>query len=262
MTNHYVRGARPDVMSRSHGAGGLVQDAGLTAHLNGVYAQMMIAMILSGLTAYVVGMELEAVIGGGATALIPEALLVQMFAPPWVYLIIFAPLALAIGFGFLARMMSVPVARGLFYVFSVAMGLSLSTVFVRYTDASIVQSFVAASAAFGATSLYGYTTKSDLSGWGRFLIMGVVGIIVVSLLNMFVFESAALETVLSVVVLLVFAALTAYDAQRLRNEYLEMRRSGYHSTVMEKSAIFGALSLYLNFVNMFMAILSLSGEQD
>ena len=148
--------------------------------------------------------------------------------------------------------MSVGAAQIAFWVFAAAMGASLSSIFLVYTGQSITQVFFVTAAAFGALSLYGYTTKKDLSGWGSFLIMGVFGIIIASLVNLFL-QSSALQFAISVIGVLVFAGLTAYDTQRIKDGYYEVMND---ATAMAKGAIMGALSLYLDFINMFIMLLA------
>ncbi len=141
------------------------------------------------------------------------------------------------------------------------MGASISFIFAVYTGMSIAQVFFATAIAFGGTSLYGYTTQKDISGWGSFLIMGVIGLIVVNIINIFI-GSAALQMATSSLGVLIFAGLTAYDTQRLKNDYLGMAQYGADAAMIGKSAIMGALSLYINFINMFMMLLSLFGNRE
>ena len=138
------------------------------------------------------------------------------------------------------------------------MGASLSSIFLVYTGQSITQVFFVTAAAFGALSLYGYTTKKDLSGWGSFLIMGVIGIIIASLVNIFL-QSSALQFAISVIGVLVFAGLTAYDTQRIKDTYYEVAGD---TTATAKAAIMGALNLYLDFINMFVMMLQLFGNRE
>jgi hypothetical protein len=137
------------------------------------------------------------------------------------------------------------------------MGLSMSTLFIVFTGVSIAQTFFATAAAYVALSLYGYTTKRDLSRFGSFLIMGLIGIIIASLVNLFV-GSSALQFAISIIGVLVFTGLTAYDTQSIKEQYAE----GYGHEANSKMAVFGALSLYLNFVNMFQLLLSLTGQRE
>jgi FtsH-binding integral membrane protein len=151
-------------------------------------------------------------------------------------------------------------AQMLFWVFSALMGISLSSIFLVYTHTSIVRVFFITAATFGALSLYGYTTKRDMSGMGSFLFMGLIGIIIASLVNLFL-ASTMLQFLVSVIGVLVFAGLTAYDTQRLKNDYIY----GYASqggAVAERASILGALSLYLNFINLFTLLLQLLGQRD
>jgi FtsH-binding integral membrane protein len=138
------------------------------------------------------------------------------------------------------------------------MGASLSSIFLRYTATSITQVFFVTAAAFGALSLYGYTTKKDLSGWGSFLIMGVFGIIIAAIVNIFL-QSSALQFAISVIGVLVFAGLTAYDTQRIKDTYYDVMGDAAAAT---KGAIMGALSLYLDFINMFVSLLQLFGSRE
>ena len=137
------------------------------------------------------------------------------------------------------------------------MGVSLSTIFIAYTDASIVRVFFITSAAFAGLSLYGYTTKRDLSGFGSFLVMGLIGIIIASIVNIFL-ESSALQFTISVIGVLVFAGLTAYDTQRIKSQYYE----GDAAETMTKKSVMGALSLYLSFINMFLMLMHLFGNRE
>jgi hypothetical protein len=158
--------------------------------------------------------------------------------------------------------MSASTAQTAFWAFGALMGLSLSTIFVVFTGISIAQTFFATAAAFGALSLWGYTTQKDLSGWGSFLIMGVIGLLVASLLNMFFFESSALQWAISLLGVLIFAGLTAYDTQQIKNEYLEARGMPGGEAYLEKGAVMGALRLYLDFINMFMFLLQFMGDRE
>jgi FtsH-binding integral membrane protein len=149
-------------------------------------------------------------------------------------------------------------AQLLFWLFAALVGVSLTSIFLVYTHTSITRVFFITAASFGALSLWGYTTKRDLSGFGSFLMMGLFGVVIASLVNLFV-ASSLLQWVVSVVGVLVFAGLTAWDTQRLKNEYIYGAMDG---EVMERSAIMGALSLYLDFINLFTLLLQLLGERD
>jgi FtsH-binding integral membrane protein len=148
-------------------------------------------------------------------------------------------------------------ARMAFFAFSAVMGLSLASVFLVFTGASIARTFFITAAMFGATSLYGYTTKRDLSKFGSFLIMGLIGVIIASLVNIFL-ASSALQFAISIIGVLVFTGLTAYDTQNIKEQYAEEHGSESNS----KLAVWGALSLYLNFINIFQLLLNLTGQRE
>jgi FtsH-binding integral membrane protein len=175
-----------------------------------------------------------------------------MTAAGW--LITLAPLAFVMVLSFGINRLSTGTAQALFWAFSVVMGLSMSTIFMTYTGVSIAQTFFATAGAFAGLSLWGYTTKRDLSGFGTFLIMGLVGILIAMLINIFL-QSSAMAFAISVIGVLLFAGLTAYDTQRIKSMYAYVAGTDF----MGKSVIMGALSLYLDFVNMFMFLLQLFG---
>ena len=173
---------------------------------------------------------------------------------------IFLPLAMVFAFGALINRMSAAAAQLFFYGFAAAMGLSISWIFLAFTGASIAQTFLITSIAFAGLSLYGYATKRDLSGMGTFLMMGLIGLIVAMVVNLFL-GSSALSFAISVIGLLIFAGLTAFDTQRIKTDYIA------HAQAMDqewlgKSAIMGALNLYLNFINMFMFLLQFMGNRE
>lgn len=221
-------------------------DQGLRAYMSKVYGLMAIAMVITGVVAFTVGNS--------------PALLATIFGTPLKWVAMFAPLAVVFAFGAMINKMSAGAAQLVFWGFSALMGVSISYIFAIYTGMSIAQTFFATAAAFAGLSLWGYTTKKDISGWGSFLIMGVIGLIVASVINIFI-GSAAIQFAVSVLGILIFAGLTAYDTQRLKNDYVQMAFAGAHDWIA-KSAIMGALSLYLNFLNMFMFMLSFMGNQE
>ena len=169
-----------------------------------------------------------------------------------------APLGLVFALSFGVERMRPATAQMLFWVYAALVGLSLGSIFMVFTHTSIVRVFFITAASFGALSLWGYTTQKDLSGMGSFLIMGLFGIIIASLVNIFL-GSTMMQFIISVIGVLVFAGLTAYDTQRLKNEYIYGAMEG---EVMERSAIMGALSLYLNFINLFTMQLQLFGQRE
>jgi FtsH-binding integral membrane protein len=168
------------------------------------------------------------------------------------------PLAFVFGLSAGVSRMSTATAQLVFYAFAVAMGVSISSIFLVFTNASIAQVFLITAIAFAALSLWGYTTRKDISGWGSFLFMGVIGIIIASIVNIFI-GSSAMQFALSVITVLVFAGLTAYDTQRLKDMYYSVQGD---TLAMGRTAIMGALSLYINFLNIFLSLLSLFGNRE
>ncbi|MEL6264532.1 MAG: Bax inhibitor-1/YccA family protein [Pseudomonadota bacterium] len=236
-------------------------DEGLRAHMTKVYALMTGAMVVTGLVAYVFGSDLKALMQGQETALLPAGLLVTIYGSPLKWAVIFAPLIMVFAFSAMINRMSASTAQTVFWVFGGLMGLSLASIFAIYTGESIARVFFITAIAFGGLSIYGYTTKKDLSGFGTFLMMGVIGLVVASIVNIFL-ESSALQWAISVIGLLVFAGLTAYDTQSIKNEYLQMRGVPGGEAWLEKGAVMGALRLYLDFINMFMFLLQFLGNRE
>ncbi|TMV57095.1 Bax inhibitor-1/YccA family protein [Thioclava sp. BHET1] len=228
------------------GARGVQIDEGLKAHMNKVYGLMSLAMLVTGGVAFFVGTN--------------PALLQAIFASPLKWVVMFAPLVVVFAFGAMVQRLSVGAAQGVFLLFSALMGLSISYIFAVYTGISIAQTFLVTAIAFAGLSLYGYTTKRDLSGMGTFLMMGVIGLIVASVINIFL-GSPAVMFAISVLGVLIFAGLTAYDTQNIKALYLQMAQSGDRDT-LAKSAIMGALQLYLDFLNMFMFLLQFMGNRN
>ncbi|MES2843842.1 MAG: Bax inhibitor-1/YccA family protein [Pseudomonadota bacterium] len=233
------------IRTASVGAGVRI-DQGLRAHMNKVYGLMSVGMLITGGVAWAVGTN--------------EAMLNAIFATPLKWVVMFAPLIMVFAFGALINRLSYAAAQLFFYVYAALMGLSLSFIFAVYTGASIAQTFLVTSIAFASLSLYGYTTKKDLSGLGTFLMMGLVGLIVASLVNLFL-ASSALAFAVSVIGVLIFAGLTAYDTQSIKNEYIEHAAHGDQEW-LGKSAIMGALRLYLDFINLFMFLLQFMGNRE
>jgi FtsH-binding integral membrane protein len=176
------------------------------------------------------------------------------------WVVMFAPLIMVFAFGAMLNRMSAAAAQLFFYAFAAVMGLSIAWIFQVFTGVSIAQTFLVTSIAFAGLSLWGYTTKRDLSGMGAFLIMGLIGLIVASIINLFL-QSGAMAFAISIIGLLIFAGLTAYDTQNIKNTYIA------HAETMDqewlaKSGIMGALSLYLNFINIFMFLLQFLGNRE
>ncbi|WP_022707409.1 Bax inhibitor-1/YccA family protein [Paracoccus zeaxanthinifaciens] len=227
-------------------------DEGLRAYMNKVYGLMAVGMGVTAVAAY-----------GIATAAVNDGQLTQLgyaiYASPLKWVIMFAPLLMVFAFGAAINRLSVGAATGLFYAFAALMGLSISSIFLVYTSVSIVQTFLVTAIAFGGLSIYGYTTKKDLSGLGTFLMMGLIGLIVASIVNIFL-QSSAMQFAISVIGVLIFAGLTAYDTQNIKNTYLQM--AGSDSDFIGKTAIMGALRLYLDFLNLFMFLLQFMGNRE
>lgn len=226
-----------------------------------VYALMAGAMVITGLVAYIIGMDYKAVLNGGDGVLLSRGAVQAMLTSPIVYVIMFAPLAFVFGFSAMLNRMSASTAQMAFWAFGAVMGLSIAWIFAVFTSISIAQTFFATAAAFGALSIWGYTTKKDLSGMGTFLLMGLVGLIVAMVLNLFI-ASSALHWAISIIGVLIFAGLTAYDTQSIKNEYLHFRTTPGGEAVLEKGAVMGALRLYLDFINMFMFLLQFLGSRE
>jgi len=221
-------------------------DAGLRAHMNKVYATMSVGLLLTFAAAFAVGNN--------------EYMMQTLFTGMTRFVVMFAPLIMVFAFGAMINKLSAAGAQLFFYAFATLMGVSISYIFMIYTDHSIAQVFLITSIAFAGLSLYGYTTKKDISGWGSFLIMGVIGLIVASIVNIFL-GSPMIMFAISVLGVLIFAGLTAYDTQRIKNDYLAHAQVG-DKEWMGKAAIMGALSLYLDFINMFMMLLHLFGNRE
>ena len=227
-------------------------DEGLRAHMNKVYGTMSVGTFVTFLVAWAVGTSpaLLSVFRDPAT-LQPNIL-------GWI--VMFAPLIMVFAFGAAINRLSAAGAQLFFWVFAAVMGLSMSWIFVAFTGYSIAQVFLVTSIAFAGLSLWGYTTKKDISGWGSFLIMGVIGILVASIVNIFL-GSPAIAFAVSILGVLIFAGLTAYDTQKIKATYLQHAHSGDQEW-LGKAAIMGALSLYLDFINMFMFLLQLFGNRE
>ena len=233
-------------------------DQGLRSFMLGVYNNMSIGLAITGLAA--IGISMLAIAGvsptGKVTALTPLGQALYLSPLKWVVML--APLAFILFFSFKAESMSSSAARTMFFAFAAVMGVSLSSIFVVYTGESITKVFFITAATFGALSLYGYTTQRSLSAMGSFLIMGLIGLIIASVVNIFL-ASSALSFAISAIGVLVFAGLTAWDTQRLKEMYLY---SDLDPESAAKLSVNGALSLYLNFINMFQMLLSLFGSKQ
>jgi uncharacterized protein len=235
---------------------GVEVDQGLRAFMLGVYNHMVLGLALTGLVALGTFMLATTTGANGRLALTPFGQAIYLSPLKW--LVIFAPLAFVFFFSFRMEQMTAAAARTVFLLFAAVMGLSMSSIFVVFTGQSITQVFFITAAAFGGLSLYGYTTQRSLSGMGSFLIMGLFGLIIASVVNLFL-GSSALAFAVSVIGVLIFAGLTAYDTQRLKEMYVY---GNFDGEMTAKASIYGALQLYLDFINMFQFLLALLGNRN
>ncbi len=247
-------GAYPQASAATNAA---VIDAGLRAYMLRVYNWMASGLLLTGIVSYVIantsllGAFYHAVHTPYGTAMQPTALaIIAMLAPLGFVLV------LSLG----VNKLSTTAAQALFWAFCAAMGASLTNIFIVYTSESIVRVFFITAATFGAMSIWGYTTKADLSRMGSFLIMGLLGMIVASLVNFF-FHSSMMQFVISIVGVIVFTGLTAYDTQRIKADYVQFAYAAGMDGANKRS-VYDALSLYLNFINLFMLLLQLLGNRN
>jgi uncharacterized protein len=217
-------------------------DEGLRRHMLRIYNYMGLGLVVTGLVAYVVGTT--------------PALYVPIFTTPLKWVVMLAPLGFVLFFSFRIHAMSASGAQALFWAFCAVMGLSLASVFLVFTGVSIARTFFIAAAMFATTSLYGYTTRRDLSQLGSFLIMGLFGVVIASVVNLFL-GSSALQFAISVIGILVFTGLTAWDTQAIKEQYAE----NMDHESRQKLAAFGAFSLFLNFINIFQLLLTFTGQQ-
>lgn len=218
-------------------------DAGLRNYMIQVYNYMFFGLTITAIVAFVVGNS--------------EQLLYAIHGTALKYLVMFAPLIIVIALGAKISTLSLSAAKTVFWVFAASMGLSLSYIFAAYTGASIARCFFIASSMFGFMSLYGYTTKKDLTSMGSFLMMGVIGLIVLSIVNIFL-KSSGMHFVISLAAIAIFVGLTAYDTQKIKQCYFSL---GGTSDVAKKAGLMGALSLYIDFINIFIHLLALIGDR-
>lgn len=229
-------------VSHAQGRADSTVDAGLRAYMLKIYNYMVGGLALTGLTAYL-------------TVQTP-ALFHAIYGTPLIWAVMLAPIGLVFFLSYKINSLKASTAQTLFWIYSAIMGLSLAYVFALYTGTSVARVFFITSGTFGAMSLYGYTTKKDLTGFGSFLFMGLIGIIIASLVNLFM-ASSALNFAISVIGVLIFTGLTAYDTQRIKMMYYQ----GAGQETQTKQAIMGALSLYLDFINLFLMLLRLLGDR-
>lgn len=232
-------------------ATGVAVDAGLRAHMLKVYNYMASAVLLTGIIAVLVGNTTL------VYSLVSYNALTGHIAPSVLgWIVTLAPLGVVLWLSFGINRISTGTAQFLFWTYAVLLGASLSTIFLVYTGASIALTFFATAAAFASLSLYGYTTKRDLTGMGTFLLMGLVGLIVASIVNIF-WMNDTFSLVIAAIGVLVFAGLTAYDTQKIKSFYLQIQGTDF----VGKAAIMGALNLYLDFINMFLMLLRFMGDR-
>jgi len=217
-------------------------DVGLRQYMLKVYNFMSVGLVVTGLVAYFVAQS--------------DDLLRAIYFSPLRWVVMLAPIGFALLFGFRIQQMRASTAQMLYWAFAAVMGLSLSFIFIVYTNASVARVFFISAGTFAGMSLYGYTTKRDLSGVGSFMMMGLIGVILASLVNLFLHSTALLFTI-SVIGVIVFVGLTAYDTQRIK----EMYSAGDGAEVGTKKAILGAFQLYLDFINLFVMLLQLMGSR-
>jgi FtsH-binding integral membrane protein len=240
---------------RGYGTDAVAIDAGLRAHMIRVYNYMAGAVALTGVVAWITfNMAVVTDASGAITGLTPFG---QAVFNSWlIWVLMLAPLALVFFISFRIGSLEAGTARTLFFLYAGLLGLSLSTIFLAFTMTSITRVFFVSAAAFGALSLWGYTTQRDLTAFGSFLIMGLFGIILAMLVNLFL-KSSALDFTISAIGVLVFAGLTAWDTQKIKEMY-DVNDDG---TVAGRKAVMGALSLYLDFINLFLMLLRLFGDR-
>ncbi len=234
-----------EFQTRTLGAtAGLAIDAGLRAHMNKVYGLMSVAMVVTGGVAWSVGTS--------------PALINLLIGSPLRWVVLIALLVMSFALPAMVNRLSVAAAQLAFYAYAALFGILMSTIFVVYTQTSIASTFLVTSIAFAGLSLYGYTTKRDLSAMGTFLVMSLWGLIVASVVSMFI-HSTALNFAISAMGVVIFAGLTAWDTQKIKSDYVMHARSG-DDEWLGKSAVLGALNLYLDFINMFMYLLRFMGN--
>jgi FtsH-binding integral membrane protein len=240
-------------------------DEGLRAHMNKVYGTMSVGMLITAAAAWAMaGLSVTTDPAAAAAPMSDGTLLTgfgaALFASPLRWVVMFLPLVMVFAFGAVINRLSAAAAQLYFFVYALMMGVSLSWIFLVFTSYSIAQVFLITAIAFAGLSMYGYVTKRDLSGMGTFLMMGLIGLIVAMIVNIFL-QSPAMMFAISVIGVLLFAALTAFDTQNIKNTYIAHAAHG-DAEWLGKAAIMGALNLYLDFINMFMFLLQFFGNRE
>ncbi|MCE3255716.1 MAG: rane protein [Rickettsiaceae bacterium] len=238
MSNNFTRTNRSSLASSSTAT----YDIGLREYMLKVYNNMGIALAISGLIAFFVSSS--------------PTLMQTIFGTPLAWVVMLAPLGFVFFFSYKISKISAATAQTYLWVFAGLMGVSLATIFVAYTTASVARCFFITASVFGAMSLYGYTTKKDLTGMGSFLMMGLLGVIIASLVNIFL-KSSALDFMVSIISVIIFTGLTAYDTQRIKSMYYQFS----DGESISKAATMGALSLYMDFINLFIMMLKFFGDR-
>jgi FtsH-binding integral membrane protein len=238
MSNNFIKTNRSSFASSTSAT----YDAGLREYMLRVYNNMGFALAISGLVSFVVANS--------------PSLMKTIFTTPLQWVVLLAPLGFVLFFSAKINKMSASSAQNYLWIFAGLMGLSLAPLFLVYTGASIAKVFFITASLFGSMSLYGYTTKKDLTAWGSFLMMGLIGIILASLVNLFL-KSSGLDFVVSILGVIIFTGLTAYDTQRIKSMYYQLS----DSESISKAATMGALALYMDFINLFIMLLRFFGER-
>jgi len=256
LDNRYTQ---PGAVART----GVVVDEGLRAYMLGIYNYMAGGVALTGVVAYLLFSLSLTTDPASAVAALPNgkmltSLGVLLYTSPLRWIIWLAPIAFVIFFAVRSHRMSVPAAQASFWIYAALVGASISAILLVFTGASIARVFFISAAAFAGLSIVGYTTKRDLTGWGSFLFMGLIGIILAAVVNLFM-QSDAIQFALSVLGVLIFAGFTAYDSQRIKDDYYAYAGD---ATMVAKASVFGALSLYQDFVGLFINLLTLFGSRE
>lgn len=235
-------------------------DQGLRSYMLGVYNAMAIGLVITGIAAFVISSlattnDMSFAAGQMRNGTLLTSFGVTFYTSPFAYIVMFAPLIAVFFLSARINSLSTTAARGLFFVYAALVGLSLSSIILRYTPGSVTQTFFITAAAFGSLSLYGYTTKRDLTGMGSFLFMGLIGLLLAMVVNIFL-GSSALQFAISFIGVLIFSGLTAYDTQTIKVMYYE----GDEAETRGRKVVMGALTLYLDFINMFVFLLQFLGQ--
>jgi uncharacterized protein len=241
----------PYVQTGSAARTGDAVDQGLRSYMLGVYNYMAAGVALTGLVAYAVN---QFAVQNGKLTEFGQLL----YKTPLQWVVMLAPLGIVLYLGIRSHRMSATWAQGVFWLYAAAVGASISFILMKYTGTSIARTFFVSAAAFAGLSIYGYTTKRDLSAMGTFLVMGLIGIIIAALVNIFL-QSSALQFAITCAGLLVFAGFTAYDTQSIKDQYYQLAGDAQE---LAKSSVFGALALYQDFLGIFMNLLQLMGDRE